>query len=102
VRRDGLSPEAERDLNDVKADLVKEAGVRIARQVLREIRDALRFLADTPGAGHSREDLTDAAVKFRPVFSYPIVYDPAKHPLEIVRVLHGRRDIASSLDMDGA
>jgi toxin ParE1/3/4 len=79
---------------------LKHAGVRVARYVLREFKEAMSFLAETPEAGHSREDLTDAAVKFWPVFSYMVVYDPGKRPLEIVRVLHGTRDIAAVLEND--
>jgi antitoxin ParD1/3/4/toxin ParE1/3/4 len=32
-------------------------------------------------------------VKFWPLHSYLIVYDPAKRPVWIVRVLHGARDV---------
>lgn len=33
-----------------------------------------------------RDDLTDRPVKFRSVFSYLIVYDPARRPLPVVAV----------------
>lgn len=72
---------------------MKEAGAGVARHVLGEIAKALRFLALTPGAGHSRSDLTPEAVKFWPVFSYLIVYNPTMRPLGIARVLHGSRDL---------
>jgi plasmid stabilization system protein ParE len=36
-------------------------------------------------------------VRFWAVFSYLIVYDPAKKPIEIVRVLHGKRDVKEIL-----
>jgi hypothetical protein len=32
-------------------------------------------------------------VKFWPVFSYLIVYDPAMKPLGVARVLHASRDL---------
>ena len=60
----------------------------------------MQFLASTPGAGHQREDLTDDAVLFWPVFSYLVVYDPSKRPIEIARVLHGKRDVATILHSD--
>jgi antitoxin ParD1/3/4/toxin ParE1/3/4 len=47
-----------------------------------------------------RSDLTPLPVKFWPVFSYLIVYDPAARPLAIVRVLHGRQDVAAILHRD--
>jgi plasmid stabilization system protein ParE len=58
-----LSPEAERDLEAIKAYLLKEAGVRITRQVMRELRAGIRFVAKNPKAGHVREDLTAESVR---------------------------------------
>jgi antitoxin ParD1/3/4/toxin ParE1/3/4 len=46
-----------------------------------------------PGIGHLRPDLTDADGRFWPVFKYLVIYRPDTKPLEIVRVLHGRRDV---------
>jgi antitoxin ParD1/3/4/toxin ParE1/3/4 len=100
VKRYRLSPEAESDLNDIKEYLVKRGGAILARHVLGEIRHALQFLATTPGVGHSREDLTDEPVKFWPVFSYLIVYDPAMKPLGIARVLHASQDLAAMFERD--
>lgn len=88
-----LSPEAQGDLTDIKQHLVTEGGARLARYVLGEIRSGFQFLAANPGAGHSREDLTDELLKFWPVFSYLIVYDPAMKPLGVARVLHGSQDL---------
>jgi hypothetical protein len=39
------------------------------------------LLGGTLAAGHYREDLTDPPLKFWTVFSYLIVYDPAKRPV---------------------
>ena len=88
-----LSPEAQGDLDDIKGYLLSEGGPRVARRVLDEIRRRLQFLAANPGAGHSRDDLTSEPVKFWPVFSYLIVYDPAMRPLGVARILHASRDI---------
>jgi antitoxin ParD1/3/4/toxin ParE1/3/4 len=64
---------------------------------LQEIIEAFRLLASRPGIGHLRQDLTPLPVKFWPVFSYLIVYDPAAQPLAVVRVLHGSQDAAAIL-----
>ncbi len=61
---------------------------------------AFRLLAAQPEAGDFRRDLTPLPVKFWPVFSYLIVYDPAAQPLAIVRVLHGRRNVAAILSRE--
>jgi toxin ParE1/3/4 len=54
-------------------------------------------LAEFPQLGHIRDDLTDLPVKFWPVYSYLIVYNPKSDPLEIVRVLSGALDIPEIL-----
>lgn len=59
----------------------------------------MRFVASLPDAGHTRSDLTNERVKFWPVFSYLIVYDPKARPVEIVRVFHARRDVSIILDL---
>ena len=91
-----LSPEAQQDITDIREFYLREAGAQVARYVLREITRTLRFLTDTPGAGHNREDLTDEPVKFWSVFSYLIVYDPAMNPLGIARVIHSSRDLEAA------
>ena len=88
-----LSPDAQSDLTDIKHYLVGEGGARLARYVLSEIRRGLQFVAANPGAGHGREDLTDEPVRFWPVFSYLIVYDPVVKPLGVARVLHASQDL---------
>lgn len=88
-----LSPEAERDIEQIRDYYLDEAGAQVARYVLAQITKALRFLAATPGAGHRRDDLTDENVRFWAVLSYLIAYDPAMRPIGIARVLHAGRDL---------
>lgn len=92
-----LTDEAKQDLLDIRQYLREEAGVRVALAVVRKITEAFLFLSRTPGAGHSREDLTTDAVKFWSVYSYMIVYNPTSRPIEIVRMLHGARDLENIL-----
>jgi len=58
----------------------------------------MHALAEMPGKGHVREDLTDDEVLFWPVYRYLVVYRPGTAPLEVVRVLHGARDVERILD----
>ena len=97
MKRFVLTRPAERDLEQIKIFLVQEAGPVIARRVLKDIRSALEFLGNEPGAGHVREDLTSRPLKFWPVYSYLIVYDPVTKPVQIMRVLHGMRDVEELL-----
>ena len=47
-----------------------------------------------PTIGHLREDLADdETLRFWPIRHYLIIYRPDSQPLEIVRVLSGRRDL---------
>jgi plasmid stabilization system protein ParE len=41
----------------------------------------------------ARKDLTDLDVRFFTVYSYLIVYRPDTVPLQVVAILHGRRDV---------
>ncbi len=88
-----LSPEAQRDIEQIRDYILDEAGTGVARHVLGQITTALRFLAATPGAGHRRDDLTEADLRFWPVLSYLIAYDPVMRPIGIARVLHAGRDL---------
>jgi plasmid stabilization system protein ParE len=96
-----LSPEAQQDLRDIREYLLQEAGLPVARHVVRKIGEALRFLAVMPGMGHFRADLTAESVKSWQVFSYLIVYDYQTRPIGIARVLHSSRDVARVLARSG-
>lgn len=69
----------------------------MADRVESVIRERIVFLAGNPGAGHWRKNLTDEAVKFFPVYSYLIVYRADTKPLQVVSILHGRRDVEQIL-----
>src|SRR5262245_51588403 len=94
-RRYVLSRPAEKDLDQITAYLAQEGGTAVARRVLREIRGALRFLGLHPEVGHFREDLTQEPLRFWAVYSYLIIYDPAKRPIEVARIIHGARDVSA-------
>lgn len=100
MKRYVLSPEAEEDLDTIKFYLLENAGIDVARYVLTALRSGMQFLANTPGAGHRRADLTDHDVLFWSVFSYLIVYNPRPRPIEVVHVFHARRDVATILQSD--
>lgn len=60
-----------------------------------DLREAMRRLADFPGSGHLREDPTDEPVRFWCVYSYLIVYRSETKSLEVIRVIHGARDVGA-------
>src|SRR5271163_4045127 len=87
-----LSPEASQDLFEIY-EYIAQDNVEAAERVRVELLDTMRGLAKMPGKGHRREDLTKREVLFWPVRSYQIIYRSETAPLEIVAVLHGKRNI---------
>jgi len=92
-----FAPGAARDLVQIWRYINKQSSVAVADRVEAVIREKIAFLSGNPGAGHWRRNLTDEAVKFFPVYSYLIVYRPDTRPLEVVSILHGRRDLEQIL-----
>lgn len=92
-----LAPQAADDLFEIWRYIKEQSDSIVADRVESAIREKFVFLARTPGAGHSRKDLTQEAVKFYPVYSYLIVYRPETKPLQIVSILHGRRAVRGIL-----
>lgn len=91
-----LTEPATADLQEIK-DYIAQDSVSASRKIIGELKKAIRGLAEMPGKGHNREDLTEQAVFFWPVNNYLIVYRPETNPLEVVRVIHGRRDLEEIL-----
>lgn len=87
-----LSPSAERDLEDIW-EYIAQDSVSAANRVLVKIRDAIRTLTKMPTMGHHRDDLPDPELRVWTVYSYLIIYRPDPSPLQVVRIVHGMRDI---------
>src|ERR1017187_4413684 len=96
-RRYVLAPEAALDLVQIWRYIKNNASLGMADRVESVIREKIVYLAGTPGGGHWRKDLTDEPVKFFPTYSYLIVYRPETKPLQVVAILHGRRDVEQML-----
>jgi plasmid stabilization system protein ParE len=92
-----LSPRAAGDLVEIWTYIKEQSSLEIADRVGSTIREKFVFLSSNPGAGHRRENLTEKDVRFFPVYSYLIVYRAGTKPLQIVSVLHGRRDVRDLL-----
>jgi toxin ParE1/3/4 len=65
--------------------------------VLRRLRERIEKLAQAPGIGHTRGDLSRRPVRFWSEWSYYIVYETSDRGILVVRVLHGARDIEDLL-----
>lgn len=91
-----LTPSAQQDVDRI-TDFIAEDNVEAALRVHDALEEAFRHLAEMPGTGHTRTELTARPVKFWSVYSYLIVYDPASSPLTVIAVLHGARDVENVL-----
>ena len=87
-----LTPAAEGDLLKI-IEYLDGDNPNAVLKVVDALDEAMQRLAENPGIGHVRTDLTDADVRFWSVFKYLVIYRPETKPLEIVRVLHGSRDV---------
>jgi toxin ParE1/3/4 len=92
MKRFVLTRRAKQDVDDIW-DYIANDNIEAADRVLDAIEHAMVKLAKTPGIGHWREELADRRHRFFPVHSYLIVYRHETKPLQIIRVLHGARDV---------
>jgi plasmid stabilization system protein ParE len=65
-----VAPEAEEDIFHIWLYLLREAGLETANRIEREILEAVAGLADAPGKGHRRRDLTRRNVLFYRLYQY--------------------------------
>jgi plasmid stabilization system protein ParE len=87
-----LSDLATADIREI-IEYIRERSPQGARRVESRLRSAMLLLASFPNGGHRRDDLTDEPLRFWTVHSYVIAYRPNQRPIEIVRILHGARDL---------
>ena len=95
------SPEARTDLSEIWDYYAKRADRHRADNIVRKISDALRVIEDHPFAGRARDEVRPAlrSITARP---YVIFYRMRDDVAEIVRILHGRRDLDDILAEDPA
>ena len=94
-----LTPIAKADIFDIWS-FIAESSEDSAERVEKAIYDGCGFLAEGPLRGHSRPDLTSRQLRFWTVTRYPnymIVYGPEAAPLQVIAVLHGKRNLGRTL-----
>jgi plasmid stabilization system protein ParE len=90
-----LTPLAKADIFDIWA-YIADNSETAADRVEQAIYDACAFLAEGPVRGHTRPDLTARPLRFWTLNRYPnytVVYRPDTAPVQIVAVLHWKRNI---------
>jgi plasmid stabilization system protein ParE len=90
-----LTPLAKADIFEIWSHIAGDS-VEAANRVEQAIYGACAFVAEGPMRGHSRSDLTSRSLRFWTLTRYPnyiVVYRPETSPLQVVAVLHGRRNL---------
>jgi plasmid stabilization system protein ParE len=90
-----LGRRAAGDLREIW-EFVAEDSFIAADRLLEEFYRTFQKLAEMPGMGHKREDLTHRDVLFWALYSYLIIYGNSQ-PLRIVRIMHAKRDVKKLL-----
>jgi plasmid stabilization system protein ParE len=92
-----LSVDADLDLDEIWGHIAAD-NIDAADHWIEKLFAGFEALGQTPGMGHRREDLTSYPVLFWPVGSYLVIYRAERHPIEIVAVTQGSRDIPAFLN----
>ena len=95
-----FTPRATEDLDEILwfiAEVNRDAAVRVELEIVA----TCGRLAKHPRIGTKRQDMTALPVRFWTVTKFPnyvIVYRPDTALLEVVAVLHGKRDLKEVLE----
>jgi len=86
-----ISPRASGDLTEIWSYIADDSAGN-ADAFIDKLYETMQLLSRQPGSGRHREELTSGIQSF-PFGRYIIFYRAVTGGVEIVRVLHGARDI---------
>jgi toxin ParE1/3/4 len=86
-----VSPDARTDLDEIW-QFIAEDNVNAADRMMRALRDRFKALVEQPMIGEARPDLAPG-IRHSVVGRYLIFYRLSGDEIEVVRVLHGSRDL---------
>lgn len=100
-----VRPQAQADIDDAIGHYLAQADVNVASRFAEAVVHALELLARQPAAGSSRYALLLALPGLRswPLRPWPylIFYIEGEQAVDVMRVLHGARDIPATLRESG-
>lgn len=91
-----ISPRATEDLLDIWSYIADDSEAN-ADGFIDKIHETMELLARQPGLGRHRKELVPGIQSFA-VGRYVVFYRVVSGAIEIVRVLHGARDIENILE----
>ncbi|MDP6353479.1 MAG: type II toxin-antitoxin system RelE/ParE family toxin [Planctomycetota bacterium] len=86
------TPQAEVDLLEIWVYIAENSTPTTADRFLDSIADKCQILATAPATGQDRSDLT-TELRSSPIGNYIIFYRGIEDGIEVIRVLHGARDV---------
>jgi toxin ParE1/3/4 len=86
-----LTLEAAKDLDEI-IDFIASDDPVAANRLIDSIEAKCQALAEMPGMGRGREEIAPS-VRSSHVGKYIIFYRPEEKGIEVIRVIHGSRDI---------
>lgn len=86
-----FAPAAEADLEAIHDHIAADNPVA-ALELIGRFEELATRLAETPGMGRVRSELLPNLRSF-PISRYLVFYRPSADGIEVVRVLHGARDL---------
>jgi len=92
-----LTAGARRNLTEIWSYIAVD-NFEAANQLIDTVFERFESLAQMPLSGRARSEVRPG-LRSTPVGNYVIFYRPLDEGIEIVRVLHGARDIESSFDL---
>lgn len=96
-----LTPYARTGLRSILEYVEREFGARVGERVLDKLVAAFELIADNPGIGHRREDLTtDEWIRFWAAGPTLIAYRTTTDTIEILFIERGEKDWARLLESD--
>lgn len=89
-------PKASEDLDEIYM-LIAQEDPDAADRMIDRIRNALKRLADYPLSGTERNELSPG-LRSVPIGKYIAFHRFEKGEIQVVRILHGARDLGTALD----
>jgi toxin ParE1/3/4 len=92
-----ITPSAVRDLNEI-TDWLAEHDLGAALRFYDEVDRILRLLTSHPLLGELVEDLAPE-MRRHSLWNYQLYYLPQDGKIELIRVLHGARDVSQQFNL---
>lgn len=94
-----LTPSASRDIDGILEYVLEHSGPNRALHVHRKLYDGFSKISAQPKLlGHIRDDLADESLRVYRVFWFLVIYRPETKPVQILRVIHGARDVPRAFE----